>query len=91
MKLSEVEIRAEARLRIERALANIQEAQNQLGNACAELSALEGGVPVWKATSKLYDSAHALWYRVERFRQQGRYRLDSINVQALERRQGERK
>lgn len=86
MSLSPEQLRAEAQLRVLRALEKIQEAQNQLGQACAELSALQGGVPVWKATSKLYDRVHALWYRVERFRQQGRYRLDSVNVQALERR-----
>ncbi len=77
---------AEAQRRVQEALNHLQAAQDQLAHACAALSALQGGVPVWKATSKLYDSVHSLWYRVENFRLGGRYRLDGTNLQALERR-----
>lgn len=84
--MTEEQLRAEATLRVRKALAHIQQAQNELGAACAELSSLNYGVPVWKATSSLYDKVHALWYRVENFRQAGRYKLDSLNVEAMQRR-----
>lgn len=78
--------RAEAQRLVREALDHIQEAQNELAHACAALSALVGGVPVWKATGKLYDSVHALWYRVDGFRTGGRYKLDGVNLEALARR-----
>lgn len=74
-----------ARQRVNRALALIERAQNDLGSACAELSTLEGGVPVWNACHKLTDKVHAFWYRVEAFRNGGRYKLDRTHVEALER------
>lgn len=86
MRPSPGQLRAEAQLRVQKALDHIQQAQNELGSACAELSALVGGIPVWKATGTLYDRVRALWYRVESFRARGRFQLDSINVEALERR-----
>jgi hypothetical protein len=87
VSLSPEELRAEAELRVRRALAHIQQAQNALGSACSELSALEHGYPTQQAVSKVYDRVHELWYRVQRFQQSGRFRLDRTNVEALERRQ----
>lgn len=72
-----------ARDRISMALARIQRAQNELASACGDLSALCGGIPLWNACSKLTDKVHAFWYRVDGFRQGGRYTLDRTNVEAL--------
>ncbi len=88
MSLSPERLKAEAELRIRRALAHIQRAQNELAAACSELSALEYGYPTQKAVSKVYDAVHAVWYRVQRFQLSGRFRLDPTNVEALERREG---
>lgn len=76
-------LQAEARMRVRSALDHIERAQGELCSACQELSALIGGTPSWKATSRLHDSVKALWYRVEDFRQRGKYSLDSINVEAF--------
>lgn len=85
-ELSPDELRATAIASVRKALDHLQRAQDELGAACAELSRLNGGVPVWKAASKLYDAVHALWYRVDSFRAGGRFELDSINVEALQKR-----
>lgn len=79
--IKERDVAAEAR--VYKALDHIQQAQNDIASACAELSALVGGIPVWKATSKMHGQVRELWYRVERFRDTGRYKLDSLNVEAL--------
>ena len=84
--LTQEQLRAEAVLRVRRALAKVETAQNALNEACAELSALEGGIPVWTACHKLADKVHAFWYRVDRFRSGGKFKLDGTNVEALERR-----
>lgn len=85
-ELTPAQIRAAATARADRALALIERAQHDLEAACGELSALNGGIPVWTACHKLTDKVHAFWYRVQRFRNGGRYSLDSTNVEALERR-----
>jgi hypothetical protein len=82
----EQQLQAEAELRVRRALDHIQTAQQHLGRAAAELSNLEGGAIVWRAAGKLYDRIHSFWYRVEAFRQGGRFRLDSIAAEALAKR-----
>ena len=79
--------KAEAEARIRRALELIESAQGQLGEACAELSAVVGGSAMWSATSKLYDKVKAHWYRVEEFRRRGKFKLDSVNIEAIERRE----
>lgn len=84
--LSPEVLRAAANERVRRALAMIERAQNELASACAELSALEGGAPVWNACHKLTDKVHAFWYRVDSFRQRGRFKLDGTNVEGLARR-----
>lgn len=78
--------RAEADMKIRKALALIERAQNDLSSACAELSAITYGCPVWKATSGMTDKVHALWYRVHNFRMRGKFGLDSMNTEALARR-----
>ena len=84
--LTEEQLRAEALRRVSRALALIEQAQNDLGSACAELSALEGGMRVWNACRKLTDRVHEFWYRIDGFRASGRFKLDGTNVAALARR-----
>lgn len=54
----------EAQRRVRQALQQIEAAQNQIGSACATLSSLRHAAPQWKATSKLYDTVHAHWYKV---------------------------
>jgi hypothetical protein len=79
-------VRAEAERRVRKALDHIQNAQAELGRACAELSNIERGVVVWRVVGKLYDRVHAAWYRVEEFRKQGRFTLDSIARESLAKR-----
>jgi hypothetical protein len=74
------QLRAEAEARVRRALAHIQEAQNHLGHAQAELSGIERGVRAWRLVGRLYDRVHAAWYRVEAFRKAGRFTLDGIST-----------
>jgi len=81
------QLRAAAQARVLNALERIERAQGELASACADLSSLVGGIPVWRATSKLHDRVKALWHRVENFRRLGRFQLDSVNVEALERRE----
>ena len=85
-KLTDAQLRAAAEERVRRAMALVERAQNDLASACGELSALVGGIPVWKACHKLTDRVHAFWYRVQRFQQGGKFKLDRVNVEALERR-----
>lgn len=77
------QLQAAAKFRIDRALQLIEQAQNDLNSACADLSTLNGGVPVWKATGAMADRVKALWYRVHNFRMGGRYSLDDMHVQSL--------
>jgi hypothetical protein len=84
--LTEEQLRAEALRRVRRALALIEQAQNDLSSACVELSALEGGSRVWAACVKLHVLVHGVWHRVDEFRASGRFKLDGTNVAALARR-----
>lgn len=84
--LTPEQLRAAANEKVRRALVLIERAQNDLGSACAELSALEGGIPIWTACHKLADKVHCFWYRVDRFRAGGKFKLDGTNVEAIERR-----
>lgn len=83
-QLTDAQLRAAARAKVDRALSLIESAQNQLADACAQLSALNGGIPVWTACHKLTDKVHDFWYRVDGFRSGGKYSLDSTNVAALQ-------
>lgn len=69
--------------KIQKALGHIHAAQDQLGHATGELSALVGGVRDWKRASKLYDDVHALWYRVDGLQHDKRVRLDDTNIAAI--------
>jgi hypothetical protein len=84
MKATPEQLRAEARRRVDRACALIERAQNDLATACGELSALNHGAPVWRATGKMHDRVKGLWWRVHQFRMGGRYRLDDTNVAGFE-------
>lgn len=75
--------KAAAAARIGEALAHIQRAQDELSSACADLSAICGGAPVWKKCHALTDRVHAFWYVVDRFRNGGKFHLDSMNVDSL--------
>lgn len=79
------QLAAAARRRVDRACALIERAQNDIDSACSELSTLVHGIPVWRATSKMGDRVKALWWKVHHFRMAGRYHLDEMHVQALER------
>lgn len=83
MEPTEAQIRAATLAKINRALACIQEAQNQLGTACGELSALMYGAPTHRACSKLYDRVHAFWYTVSSLQNKRGVRLDSTNIEGL--------
>ena len=82
--LTAEDLAAAARARVDKALRHIECAQDELSRACGELSALNGGIPVWNACHKLTDRVHAFWYRVDGFRQLAKYSLDRTNVAALE-------
>jgi hypothetical protein len=84
--LTPEQLRAEANARVRNALARIERAQNELASACADLSSLVGGIQVWNVCHKLTDKVRDFWYRVDRFRAGGKFSLDSINVEAIERR-----
>lgn len=81
--ISPEQLRAIAQMRVLHALDRIQQAQSELLSACEQLSSLVGATTLHRATGKLYDRVHALWYRVDSFRNKGRYRLDDSNVRAL--------
>lgn len=85
IKPSAAQIEAAATLRLENALRRIERAQNDLAYACGELSTLVGGSPSWKATSAMTDRVKALWYKVHNFRMGGRFTLDPMHIEALER------
>lgn len=87
--LTPEQLKAAAKMRVDRALMLIEQAQGNLASACAELSALEGGVTVWRMCHKMTDSVHKFWYRVNNFRQAGKYRLDSLHIEGLRRRIGD--
>lgn len=80
-----VQIRAAATCKIQRAMQHIENAQNELHSACAELSAITHGAPMWRATGKLADKVHAFWYRVKDFSHTTKYRLDPTHVELLAR------
>ncbi len=84
--LTQEQIRTAARMRVESAMAHIERAQNELSSACADLSAITGGVPIWTACHKMTDKVHAFWYRVQNFSYGTKYSLDSVNIEGLKRR-----
>lgn len=51
----------EAKRRVEAALDKIEAAQILLGEACAELSSIIGGIRAWRRCSRAYDEVRNLW------------------------------
>lgn len=85
MRLTDRQIRDAARIRIDLAMMAVEAAQNQLARACAQLSAIRGGVQLWRQAHRLHDTTQEFWHRLDSFRSSGRYGLDPVNVAALER------
>lgn len=56
--------RAAAEIRVQKALALIEHAQNHLAMACAQLSGVCGAVPEWRRASKLSDKCHDEWRKL---------------------------
>lgn len=54
--------KAHAYAKVQRALDRIEAAQNQIGEACSELSGICGAHPEWERLGKLYDKIKAHWY-----------------------------
>jgi len=65
-----------AKVRVRRALHNIQAAQNHLGRAASDLGAVCYGGPKQREVMRLYDRVHALWYRVNTLETNQRIELD---------------
>jgi len=84
-------LQAESLARVALAMEAVQRAQDELGTACANLSALCYGYKLQTETSKLYDKVRAHWYRLQDFRSSGRYVLDDTNIEALLERQAARR
>ncbi len=78
-------LQAEAKRRVQKALQQIEEAQNLLGAACATLSSLCYARPEWNATSKLHDRVKSHWYKVEGSLRNGakanKVALDTMNAE----------
>lgn len=89
MALDPETLRRAAREKAARAMRHIENAQNELRSAQQELSALRGGATVWNRAGKMADACHAFWYRVQSFRDGGKYSLDPCATEALARRIGE--
>lgn len=72
--------KAAAEMRLEEALASIQEAQGLIDRAGAGLCSVRGMAKEWKQLGALYDKVKATWYAVNsrgrRLRSAGRLLLD---------------
>jgi len=72
--------KAAAELRLEDALAHIEQAQGLIDRAGAELCSVRGMVKEWRQLGALYDKVKASWYavsqRARRLRAEGRLLLD---------------
>lgn len=84
--LTEAQLAVAANAVMNRALRLIEQAQNDLCTATAELSKLEGCIPEWEATSKMADKVKAHWHRVRRV---GKFKLDRENARELQKRVAE--
>ena len=69
-------IAAAADEKVAAALDHIERAQRDLGEACALLCPIIGGVKAWERVSKLYDRMHAEWCRIHAWAEKHRGRLD---------------
>lgn len=66
-----------AKAKVRKALAHIEAAQHQLGNACEELCPIDGMCEEWTLVGKHYDQVHALWHKVNFRANADDYDLDS--------------
>lgn len=74
--MSEIDTRVIAKARIDKALAEIEKAQESLQAACQLLCPISGFVREWESTGKLYDKVKAQWHRVARRARSFEYDLD---------------
>ena len=72
--------KAVAEMRLEEALASIEEAQRLIDRAGADLCSVRGMAKEWKQLGALYDKVKSTWYavnnRARRLRTSGRLLLD---------------
>jgi len=80
-------LQALATARIDAAMAHVQRAQDELLDACNQLSALCYGASAYKRCGAVRDHVHKLWYVIQAFKQGRKYRLDDTNVYAYAQRQ----
>lgn len=80
----EAECQAEAKRRLLKAMEHVEVAQGELTSACAELSCLIGAIPQWRVSSKLYERVRKFWYRLDAFRAGGKYKLDGLHSEIIE-------
>lgn len=65
-------------LRVENALRLIEQAQNDLARAAAELSGIAGGMSMWQRTSRLSGACRTFWYALKGSRR-SRWVLDGMH------------
>lgn len=80
------ESQKEAVVRIRSALARVERAQNELNEACSELSSVVGLVREWEALGKLSSRVQAFWHRLNGIEPKKPWDLDEMAKQSLWRR-----
>ncbi len=65
-----------AKERLRQALKLIEQAQNNLNEACSMLCPIIGMIPEWRATGKCADRIKSHWYRVRNRASAKRIRVD---------------
>lgn len=79
----------EALARYRSAMKRVERAQNELNEACSELSSVIGLVREWQALGKLADRVKAFWHRLNQLQPRKPWDLDAMAKQALWRRAAE--
>jgi hypothetical protein len=80
----------EAERRLRSALKRVEAAQNELNEACSEISSILGLVREWEAIGKLADQVKAFWHRLNRVHpKSGAWDLDETAKQGMWRRRSE--
>jgi hypothetical protein len=72
------ESRAQARARVERALREVQEAQNRLNAACEQLSSCIGALRQWGQVGREADRCKRLWYAIAKLRESKTLDMDGM-------------
>jgi hypothetical protein len=67
-----------ARLKYQKALKLIEQAQNTLSDACQELCPLIGAVDQWEDCGRAYDHVHDLWRRIAYSVARDNVRMDGL-------------